>query len=50
MHRERVLSVWTILRLRHPLLASQVVMNDYEDVRFVCVSPTRARARVDGKL
>ncbi|KAL0951544.1 hypothetical protein HGRIS_008228 [Hohenbuehelia grisea] len=27
--------VWAILRLRHPLLASNIVMNDYDDVRFV---------------
>ncbi|KAI0031413.1 hypothetical protein K488DRAFT_52118 [Vararia minispora EC-137] len=37
MHHDRVLSVWTILRLRHPLLASHVVMDDYENVRFVYI-------------
>lgn len=30
-------TVWAILRLRHPLLASKVVMQDYEDISFVYV-------------
>lgn len=34
---ERVRTVWAILRLRHPMLASRVVMHDYDDVRFVYV-------------
>lgn len=33
--RSRVALVWAILRLRHPLLASRVVLHDYDDVRFV---------------
>lgn len=35
VNRERVRLVWTILRLRHPLLASTVKMHNYDDVRFV---------------
>jgi len=35
VERERVRSVWTILRIRHPLLASKIEMRDYNDVRFV---------------
>jgi hypothetical protein len=37
MLRRRVRAVWAILRMRHPLLASKVVMRSYEDVRFVYV-------------
>ncbi len=33
----RVRAAWAILRMRHPLLASRVVMRDYDDVRFVYV-------------
>ena len=33
--RARVRVVWAILRARHPLLASKVVMRDYADVSFV---------------
>lgn len=32
---ERVAAVWTLLRLRHPLLASVVEMHAYDDVRYV---------------
>ena len=35
VRRARVRMVWAILRIRHPLLASKVVMHDYDDVRFV---------------
>ena len=42
----RVCAAWTILRMRHPLLASKVVMQDYDDVRFVYV-PYRFRMPVD---
>lgn len=35
MERERVALAWAILRVRHPLLASKVVMHDYTDIRFV---------------
>jgi len=35
----RVRAVWAILRMRHPLLASEVVMRDYDDVRFVFHPP-----------
>ncbi|KAJ7727829.1 hypothetical protein DFH07DRAFT_782362 [Mycena maculata] len=37
MKRSRVCSVWAILRLKHPLLASKVEMYDYDDIRFVWV-------------
>jgi hypothetical protein len=39
--RRRVRAVWAILRMRHPLLASKVVMRSYEDVRFVYVLPSQ---------
>ncbi|KAI5897999.1 uncharacterized protein SCHCODRAFT_02610836 [Schizophyllum commune H4-8] len=39
MRRSRVRLVWALLRLRHPLLASQVDMRDYEDIRFVYTPP-----------
>ncbi|KAH9486485.1 hypothetical protein JR316_0000550 [Psilocybe cubensis] len=32
--RRRVGVVWAIMRVRHPLLASKVKMNDYEDIVF----------------
>lgn len=38
----RVCAAWAILRMRHPLLASRVVMQGYDDVRFVYV-PDRFR-------
>jgi hypothetical protein len=41
MLRRRVRAVWAILRMRHPLLVSKVVMRSYEDVRFVYVLPSR---------
>lgn len=31
----RVAAVWTLLRLRHPLLAAAVEMHAYDDVRYV---------------
>jgi hypothetical protein len=37
VQRERVRSVWAILRIRHPFLASKIEMRDYNDVSFVCV-------------
>ncbi|KAG2156621.1 uncharacterized protein EDB93DRAFT_1127571 [Suillus bovinus] len=39
IRRSRVRVVWAILRIRHPLLASKVVMQDYDDVRFVFNPP-----------
>ncbi|KAJ6575267.1 hypothetical protein B0H19DRAFT_1344161 [Mycena capillaripes] len=39
MSRSRVCLVWTILRLKHPLLASKVQMHDYDDIRFVYAAP-----------
>lgn len=39
MGRRRVRAVWAILRMRHPLLASRVVMRNYDDVRFVYSPP-----------
>jgi hypothetical protein len=35
VRRARVRLVWAILRIRHPLLASKVLMQGYDDVRFV---------------
>jgi hypothetical protein len=39
VQRTRVRAVWAILRVRHPLLASKVVMRDYDAVSFVYTSP-----------
>ncbi|KAG0707461.1 hypothetical protein DFH29DRAFT_844493 [Suillus ampliporus] len=39
VRRARVRMVWAILRIRHPLLASKVVMHDYDDVKFVFTPP-----------
>ncbi|KAJ7293723.1 hypothetical protein C8J57DRAFT_35901 [Mycena rebaudengoi] len=39
MSRDRVCLVWTILRLRHPLLASKVEMHDYDEINFVYMPP-----------
>jgi len=38
VQRERVRTVWAILRLRHPLLSSKIQMHDYNDVRFMYVN------------
>lgn len=35
VEQSRVSLVWAIMRLRHPILASKVKMNDYDDVRFM---------------
>lgn len=35
--RPRVRAAWAILRMRHPLLASHVVMQNYDDIKFVYV-------------
>jgi hypothetical protein len=35
--RPRVRAAWAILRMRHPLLASHVVMQDYDNIKFVYV-------------
>lgn len=37
--RDRVLDIWTELRLRHTLLASFVEFEGYEDIRFCHVPP-----------
>ncbi|KAJ8702249.1 hypothetical protein PTI98_000985 [Pleurotus ostreatus] len=37
--RERAALVWTILRMRHPLLMSNVEMRDYDDIQFVLTPP-----------
>ncbi|KAG1757180.1 hypothetical protein EDB19DRAFT_1656229 [Suillus lakei] len=48
VRRARVSMVWAILRIRHPLLASKVVMHGYDDVRFVFTPPqSPADALVD---
>lgn len=39
VRRARVRLVWAILRIRHPLLASKVLMQGYDDVRFVFTPP-----------
>ncbi|THH33423.1 hypothetical protein EUX98_g750 [Antrodiella citrinella] len=36
----RVRTVWAILRLRHPLLCTNVEMHAYDDIRFVYDAPT----------
>ncbi|KAH9997716.1 hypothetical protein BJV74DRAFT_877283 [Russula compacta] len=51
--RARVRAVWAILRMRHPLLASKVVMRNYDDVRFVFrppASPEDGLAEADSQL
>jgi hypothetical protein len=35
--RPRVRAVWAILRMRHPLMASHIVMRNYDDIKFVYV-------------
>jgi hypothetical protein len=35
--RPRVRAAWAILRMRHPLLAAHVVMQDYDNIKFVYV-------------
>lgn len=35
MRQEWVTLVWSILRMKHPLLASKVEMHSYEEVHFV---------------
>ncbi|KAF5368480.1 hypothetical protein D9758_002233 [Tetrapyrgos nigripes] len=39
MDPQCVALVWSILRIRHPLLASQVEMHSYDDIRFVYTPP-----------
>jgi hypothetical protein len=41
--RPRVRAAWAILRMRHPLLASDVVMQDYDNIKFVYVVLLRAK-------
>lgn len=53
MVRGRVRAAWAILRMRHPLLASRVVMQGYDDVRFVYsppLSPEQALAEAGNQL
>ncbi|OSD03262.1 hypothetical protein PYCCODRAFT_1434677 [Trametes coccinea BRFM310] len=45
--RERVCTVWAILRLRHPMLCARAEMRDYDDVRFTYLAPTSAREAYD---
>ncbi|KAF8913145.1 hypothetical protein CPB84DRAFT_1812064 [Gymnopilus junonius] len=40
VERPRVSVVWAILRVRHPLLASRVRMNDYNDITFLYNGPS----------
>ncbi|KAF8807859.1 hypothetical protein BYT27DRAFT_7189949 [Phlegmacium glaucopus] len=40
----RISLVWAIMRVRHPLLASKVKMNSYDDVRFVYDTPLSPEA------
>ncbi|KAL1722196.1 hypothetical protein EV715DRAFT_248064 [Schizophyllum commune] len=47
VRRSRVRLVWALLRLRHPLLASQVDMRDYEDIRFVYTPPATLAAALE---
>ncbi|GAA94951.1 uncharacterized protein L969DRAFT_197419 [Mixia osmundae IAM 14324] len=37
--RERVLAIWTKLRLNHPLLAASVTFQDYENIGFKYTTP-----------
>ncbi|CAK5264954.1 unnamed protein product [Mycena citricolor] len=37
--RSRVSAAWAMLRLKHPLVASTVKMNDYHDIKFVYNPP-----------
>ncbi|KAI9435803.1 hypothetical protein H4582DRAFT_1817187 [Lactarius indigo] len=49
----RVRAAWAILRMRHPLLASRVVMRDYDDLRFVYsppLSPEQALTEASSQL
>lgn len=39
MTRDRILHLWALQLLRHPLLASQLSVNDYEDVQFTYTKP-----------
>ena len=41
--RPRVRAAWAILRMRHPLLASHVVMQSYDNIKFVYVVLLRAK-------
>ncbi|KAF8167602.1 hypothetical protein B0H34DRAFT_645497 [Crassisporium funariophilum] len=53
VERHRVSVVWAIMRLRHPLLASKVIMYDYEDIRFaydVPISPAKALSEAERNL
>ncbi|KAF5311947.1 hypothetical protein D9619_002801 [Psilocybe cf. subviscida] len=43
MERRRVALVWAIMRVRHPLLASKVRMNSYEDISFVYDAPLSSK-------
>ncbi|KAJ7826164.1 hypothetical protein B0H14DRAFT_3088482 [Mycena olivaceomarginata] len=49
----RVRSVWSFLRLKHPLLASKVEMRHYDDIKFVYTLPesvTEAIESADSSL
>ncbi|GAV98829.1 hypothetical protein LENED_000238 [Lentinula edodes] len=35
IRRDRVANAWAILRLKHPLLACNIEMHDYDDIKFV---------------
>jgi hypothetical protein len=45
--RPRVRAVWAILRMRHPLMASHIVMRKYDDIKFVYVFLLWPKASVD---
>ncbi|KAI0706097.1 hypothetical protein BC835DRAFT_1260804 [Cytidiella melzeri] len=45
--RSRVRAIWAILRLRHPLLAANVRMHGYDDVRFVYKAPSSSHDLLD---
>ncbi|KAJ7824440.1 hypothetical protein B0H14DRAFT_3728571 [Mycena olivaceomarginata] len=53
MERGRARSVWSFLRLKHPLLASKVEMRHYDDIKFVYTLPesvTEAIESADSSL
>ncbi|KAF9041766.1 hypothetical protein BDZ89DRAFT_1109706 [Hymenopellis radicata] len=45
--RSRVSLVWALLRLRHPILASHVIMHNYKDIRFLYKGPASVQEAID---